>query len=83
VELDPQGRIRVPADLARQAALESEVILIGLGDRVELWNRMRWEAYFSQIQPRFDELAETTFRDRPPTVAAVPSHDGTRPTQPR
>lgn len=65
VEVDGQGRIRVPPELARLANLENEVVLLGVGDRVELWNKSRWEAYLSNLQPRFDELAESALSDLP------------------
>jgi len=64
VELDSQGRIRLPADLARLAHLDGEVVLLGVGDRVELWNKSRWEVYFSDLQPRYDELAESALSTR-------------------
>jgi MraZ protein len=70
VEVDSQGRIRLPAELARLASLEGEVILLGVGDRIELWNRSRWEAYLADLQPRFDQLAENAFGE---TAAVAPS----------
>src|SRR3569623_2860518 len=45
VEADAQGRIRVPAALAELAALSREVVLLGVHDHLELWDRGRWEAY--------------------------------------
>jgi MraZ protein len=62
VELDGQGRIRIPAELARWAGLEGEVVLVGVGDHAELWNKSRWEAYLADLQPRYDELAEKALR---------------------
>lgn len=69
VELDSQGRIRITAELARWAALEDNIVLIGVGDRVELWNKSRWEAYLADLQPQYDELAESALSE-PATVAA-------------
>ena len=46
VEIDRQGRIRLPAELASMASLEGSVMVVGVGDHVELWNKSRWEAYF-------------------------------------
>lgn len=59
VELDRQGRFRVPLELARQAELGRECVLIGAGDHLELWNKGRWQAYLADLQPRYDQLAES------------------------
>jgi transcriptional regulator MraZ len=85
VEIDSQGRVRLPAELARLAALDRDVVLLGVGDRVELWNKSRWEAYLADLQPRYDELAESALSDRPAatsTTATAPEI-APRPMQPR
>lgn len=41
-DLDAAGRIMVPSFLAEHAKLEREVVVVGAGDRLELWNRDRW-----------------------------------------
>jgi MraZ protein len=63
VELDGQGRIRVPADLAELAQLGKEVMLLGVQDHLELWAAKRWEAYLSEKQANYDEIAEAAFGD--------------------
>lgn len=42
VEQDNQGRILISAELREYAALEREVIVIGVRDHVELWSPGRW-----------------------------------------
>lgn len=42
VDLDAAGRIMVPGFLAEHAALEKEVVVVGAGDRLELWDRTHW-----------------------------------------
>jgi len=85
VELDSQGRVRLPAELARLAGLEGDVVLLGVGDRVELWNKSRWEAYLSELQPRYDQLAEAALSETPLAVASSPpaADVAMRPLQPR
>jgi MraZ protein len=61
VELDSQGRVRIPAELAQLSGLSKEVVLIGVQDHLELWDRDRWEQYLSQRQSHFDQLAESAF----------------------
>jgi MraZ protein len=90
VEVDSQGRIRLPAELARLAGLDGEVILLGVGDRIELWNRSRWETYLADLQPRYDQLAESALSDSPalPVASTVGERisevsEHVRPIQPR
>ncbi len=61
VELDTQGRIRIPPELALSAGLEKEVVLLGVQNHMELWDKIRWEAYLAGQQPRYDEIAEAAF----------------------
>lgn len=46
--LDRQGRVLIPAYLREYAQLESQVIVIGLSSRIELWNPARWQEMRSQ-----------------------------------
>ena len=39
---DDQGRIIIPDRLASYANLEDELFFIGLGDRIEIWNKGNW-----------------------------------------
>lgn len=41
VSLDRSGRICIPEDLAKRAAIENEAILVGLVDRFQIWNPER------------------------------------------
>lgn len=43
VEVDKQGRILVPSVLREFAALDKEVVLVGVGARIEIWGKERWE----------------------------------------
>ena len=64
VELDSQGRVRIPPDLAALAGLGKEAVLIGVHDHLELWERRRWEQYVAQRQNQYDQIAEAAF-ERP------------------
>lgn len=41
-ELDKQGRILLPSVLREYAALEKDVVLVGVLSRVEIWSKDRW-----------------------------------------
>jgi MraZ protein len=57
-ELDRQGRVRIPPELAELARLEKDVVLLGVGDHLELWSAARWQAYVADKQAHYDEIAE-------------------------
>ena len=46
IELDKQGRILIPASLREDAALNSNVVLAGQIEKIELWNRDEWDGSF-------------------------------------
>ena len=55
-EVDKQGRILIPASLRKYAELEKEVMLLGVGSRVEIWNKEKWED--ASTYDDMDEVAE-------------------------
>ncbi len=61
-EVDGQGRLRVPPELAKLAGLTSEVVVLGVRDHIELWNAAAWDAFLAATQPSYDELAEKVLR---------------------
>ena len=88
VELDRQGRVRIPADLAALALPNKEIILLGVCDHLEIWYREQWETYLSHKQPFYDEIAENAFGNpqSPPAGSPGPSVSQagqTNPAQPR
>ena len=44
VTVDKQGRILMPQDLRDFAGLEKDVVLAGMGSRIEIWSLERWKA---------------------------------------
>jgi MraZ protein len=43
VTVDKAGRICLPEDLATQAGIQTEAVLVGLLDRFEIWNPERFD----------------------------------------
>jgi MraZ protein len=58
VELDGQGRVRIPPELAQLAQLNREAVLLGVQDHLELWAADRWRVYLDEKQAHYDEIAE-------------------------
>ncbi|MFO0320771.1 MAG: division/cell wall cluster transcriptional repressor MraZ, partial [Neisseriaceae bacterium] len=44
VEMDKSGRILLPNVLKKLVNLEKDIVLVGLGNRFELWDKENWEA---------------------------------------
>jgi MraZ protein len=42
-QLDTHGRILVPAELRNYAQLDKQTIILGQGNKFEIWNRVNWE----------------------------------------
>lgn len=57
LDCDKQGRFLVPPSLRAHAKLKKDVVLIGVCDRVELWDRGTWEKYNNEISPAVTEIA--------------------------
>ncbi|GIO65547.1 division/cell wall cluster transcriptional repressor MraZ [Paenibacillus sp. JTLBN-2024] len=57
-EWDKQGRVNLPGNLRGYAGLEKECVVIGVSNRVEIWSKDTWEAYFQQSEGTFNEIAE-------------------------
>lgn len=55
---DKQGRISIPAPLREYAALERDVVVIGVMDRIEIWDPARWREYSAGAQAKFADLDE-------------------------
>ena len=49
VELDGAGRILVPPALRTYAALDKRVVLVGQGNKFELWDEAKWLEQTAQI----------------------------------
>ena len=68
-EMDAQARVRIPASLASLAKLSKEVVLLGVRDHLEIWDRQLWDAYLAEQQPRYDSVAERVLGMPPPTAS--------------
>ena len=55
-ELDKQGRFLIPGNLRLAAKLEKDAVIIGVGTRLEIWDKTIWNNKDSEISA--DEIAE-------------------------
>ncbi len=42
-QTDKQGRILIPARLRDNAALDKDIVFVGVLNKIEIWNKTRWE----------------------------------------
>jgi MraZ protein len=45
LKFDGQGRMVIPKRLRDEAKLNGDVLLVGCGDRIEIWNKIEWEKF--------------------------------------
>lgn len=64
IEVDDQGRIVLPDRLVSYANLGDQVYFLGIGDRVEIWNKDTWEAKESQVAKEAAGYIETLSRKK-------------------
>lgn len=57
-EIDKQGRFLIPGNLREHALLDKEITIIGVGTRIEIWNKQTWKEYSSDDNISADEIAE-------------------------
>lgn len=58
VELDATGRFLIPKSMLQYASLSKEVVVVGMGNRIELWNPELYQKYIIQDSQEFSKLAE-------------------------
>ena len=57
-EIDKQGRFLITGNLREYAKLEKDTVIIGVGTRIEIWDKEKWKSYNSDENISADEIAE-------------------------
>lgn len=58
VEIDKQGRINIPKSLIDHASLEKECVVNGIANRIEIWDKAKWDTQLQESELAFEEIAE-------------------------
>jgi len=58
VGLDKLGRILIPDHLKKYAFLKKNVAIIGVSNRVEIWDEARWQEYKAKMEKTVGEMAQ-------------------------
>ena len=63
VELDKQGRVNVTSPLIQYANLQKDCVVIGTGDRLEIWSQESWDDFFNSTKDSMSDIAENLFNE--------------------
>jgi len=55
---DKQNRITIPSNLRTYAGLDRDLTVIGAGNRVEIWDSAKWDAYLAASESEFSNTSE-------------------------
>lgn len=58
VEIDKLGRILIPDHLKKYAFLKKNVTIIGLSNKIEIWDEARWGEYQGKMEKTVGEMAQ-------------------------
>lgn len=56
--VDRQGRVTLPPALGRHARLKRDVVVAGVNDHLEIWDRSAWRAQLKEIEESAEDVAE-------------------------
>ncbi len=60
-EFDKQGRIVIPSPLMNYASLSKECVIIGVNDRLEIWDESKWDEFMNNNSENMSDIAENLF----------------------
>ena len=79
VEMDKSGRVRIPGGLAELGGIAKSVVLVGVRNHIELWDKQRWTAYLHQNEPKYDQIAERAFDPHSTSLAQTNESSTSKP----
>jgi MraZ protein len=55
---DKQGRVNIPSALLAHAKLGRDVVVAGVNDRLEIWDRAAWKRELAEVEGSAEDVAE-------------------------
>lgn len=55
---DKQGRFIIPQYLKDYANIKKDAIVIGISNRIEIWDTKHWQAFYASSSETFEQIAE-------------------------
>ena len=62
-EFDKQGRVNITSPLISYAKLQKDCVVIGTGDRLEIWSQEDWNDFFDSASNNMSDIAENLFNE--------------------
>jgi len=63
VTVDRLGRLLIPKTLKDFAHIKEDVVIVGVSNRIEVWAKEQWRAFYQNSQQSFEEMAERVMLD--------------------
>lgn len=64
-QLDGQARIIIPQQLLQFAGIKDEVLILGVLERIEVWNPKFYEEYLKSQAEDYETVAEMVLKNKP------------------
>lgn len=58
-QCDKQGRLRIPPKLLAGAGMARDVVVLGVSDEIEIWDKSRWDAFKAEMMAEREGDAES------------------------
>ncbi len=63
LDVDKQGRVQLPSQLLEKYGIGKDVIVIGVGDHMEVWDKKTYIDYEKGVDKDFESIAEKIEKD--------------------
>ena len=61
-DCDPQGRILISQNLKDIAKIQKKAVIVGVSNRIEIWDETRWKNFESEHGKEYEKIAEDLFK---------------------
>ena len=63
LDVDKMGRVQLPSATLGKYHINKDVVVLGAGDHIEVWDKARYEEYMSSIEDEYEDIAERLDKD--------------------
>ena len=63
LDVDELGRVQLPTAVVNKYHINKDVVVLGAGDHIEVWDKARYEEYMTSIENEYEEIAERLEKD--------------------
>lgn len=63
ITFDKQGRMLIPKYLKDFAGIRREVMIIGVSNRIEIWDLKKWEEFYNSEKGSFEKISENLLNE--------------------